>query len=106
MKNKIKKLATISLSLIFIILMLVVIVQQANQRTEENINKQKANQTQIKQVATIQEETTFETTSQEEANQLIYEIQENNKKIVKLEVQKLNSQNKNTPIVITITYDN
>lgn len=106
MKNKIKKLATISLSLIFIILMLVVIVQQANQRTEENINKQKANQTQIKQVATIQEETTFETTSQEEANQLIYEIQENNKKIVKLEVEKQNPGIKNTEIVIKITYSN
>ena len=106
MKNKIKKLATISLSLIFVILMLVVIVQQANQRTEENINKQKANQTQIKQVATIQEETTFETTSQEEANQLIYEIQENNKKIVKLEVEKQNPGIKNTEIVIKITYSN
>ena len=106
MKNKIKKLATISLSLIFIILMLVVIVQQANQRTEENINKQKANQPQIKQVATIQEETTFETTSQEEANQLIYEIQENNKKIVKLEVEKQNPGIKNTEIVIKITYSN
>ena len=106
MKNKIKKLATISLSLIFIILMLVLIVQQANQRTEENINKQKANQTQIKQVATIQEETTFETTSQEEANQLIYEIQENNKKIVKLEVEKQNPGIKNTEIVIKITYSN
>lgn len=106
MKNKIKKLATISLSLIFVILMLVVIVQQANQRTEENINKQKANQTQIKQVATIQEETTFETTSQEEANQLIYEIQENNKKIVKLEVEKQNPGIKNTKILIKITYSN
>ena len=106
MKNKIKKLATISLSLIFVILMLVVIVQQANQRTEENINKQKANQTQIKQVATIQEETTFETTSQEEANQLIYEIQENNKKIVKLEVEKQNPGIKNTEILIKITYSN
>lgn len=106
MKNKVKKIATISLSIIFFILMLVAIVQQANKRIEENINKQKANQTQIKQVANVQNETTFETTSQEEANQLIYEIQENNKKIVKLEVRKLNSQNKNTPIVITITYSN
>lgn len=106
MKNKVKKIATISLSIIFFILILVAIVQQANKRIEENINKQKANQTQIKQVANVQNETTFETTSQEEANQLIYEIQENNKKIVKLEVRKLNSQNKNTPIVITITYAN
>lgn len=106
MKNKVKKIATISLSIIFFILMLVAIVQQANKRIEENINKQKANQTQIKQVANVQNETTFETTNQEEANQLIYEIQENNKKIVKLEVRKLNSQNKNTPIVITITYAN
>ena len=106
MKNKIKKIATISISIIFVIIMLFAIIQQANQRIEENLNKQKANQVQIEQVANIQEETTFETTSQEEANQLITEIQENNKKIVKIEVRKLNSQIKNTPIVITITYSN
>ena len=106
MKNKIKKIATISISIIFVIIMLFAIIQQANQRIEENLNKQKANQVQIEQVANIQEETTFETTSQEEANQLITEIQENNKKIVKIEVHKLNSQIKNTPIVITITYSN
>lgn len=104
MKNKIKKIATIVLSVMFVILMLIAIVQQANQRIEENLNKQKANQIQIEQVANVKEETTFETTSQEEANQLITEIQENKKKIVKIEVRKQNSQIKNTPIVITITY--
>ena len=104
MKNKIKKIATIVLSVMFVILMLIAIVQQANQRIEENLNKQKANQIQIEQVANVKEETTFETTSQEEANQLITEIQENKKKIVKIEVRKQNSQIKHTPIVITITY--
>lgn len=104
MKNKIKKIATILLSIIFVILMLVVIVQQANERNKEYMNKQKANQTQIQQVANVEEETIFETTSQEEANQLITEIQENKKKIIKIEVHKLNSQIKNTPIVIKITY--
>ena len=104
MKNKIKKIATILLSIIFVILMLVVIVQQANERNKEYMNKQKANQTQIQQVANVEEETIFETTSQEEANQLITEIQENKKKIIKIELHKLNSQIKNTPIVIKITY--
>lgn len=61
---------------------------------------------QITQVSNVQEETVFETTSQEEANQLISEIQNNNKKIVKIEVRKRNSNQKGTPIVITITYSN
>ena len=106
MKNKIKKIATILLSLIFVILMLVAIIQQANERMEENLNKQKANQTQIEQVANITEETVFETTDQDEANQLIAKIQESNKKIIKIDVRKKNSNQKNTPIVITITYGN
>ena len=106
MKNKIKKIATILISLIFVILMLVAIIQQANERNQDHINKQKANQIQIEQVANVKEETTFETTSQEEANQLITEIQETKKKIVKIEVRKQNSQIKNTPIIITITYGN
>ena len=106
MKNKVKKYATISLSVIFFVLMLVVIVQQANERIEENINKQKANQAQIAQVVNVQNETTFETTNQDEANELISEIQKNNKKIIKIDVHKLNPQIKNTPIVITVTYSN
>lgn len=106
MKTKIKKIATILLSLIFVILMLVAIIQQANQRIEENLNKKTANQTQIEQVATITEETVFETTEQDEANQLITKIQENNKKIIKIDVRKQLPNQKNTPIVITITYGN
>ena len=106
MKNKIKKIATIVLSVMFVILMLVAIIQQANQRIEENLNKKTANQTQIEQVATITEETVFETTEQDEANQLIAKIQENNKKIIKIDVRKKLPNQKNTPIVITITYEN
>lgn len=106
MKNKIKKIATIVLSVMFVILMLVAIIQQANQRIEENLNKKTANQTQIEQVATINEETVFETTEQDEANQLITKIQENNKKIIKIDVRKKLPNQKNTPIVITITYGN
>ena len=106
MKNKVKKYATISLSVIFFVLMLVAIVQQANERIEENINKQKANQAQIAQVVNVQNETSFETTNQDEANELISEIQKNNKKIIKIDVRKLNPQIKNTPIAITVTYSN
>lgn len=86
--------------------MLVTIIQQANQRIEENLNKKTANQTQIEQVATITEETVLETTEQDEANQLITKIQENNKKIIKIDVRKKLPNQKNTPIVITITYGN
>lgn len=106
MKNKIKKIATIVLSVMFVILMLVAIIQQANQRIEEDLNTKTANQTQIEQVATITEETVFETTEQDEANQLITKIQENNKKIIKIDVRKKLPNQKNTPIVITITYGN
>ena len=85
MKNKVKKYATISLSVIFFVLMLVAIVQQANERIEENINKQKANQAQIAQVVNVQNETSFETTNQDEANELISEIQKIcNKKSINL----------------------
>ena len=66
----------------------------------------RARQEQIANVNSVSEETTFETTNQEEANQLISEIQNSGKKIVKLEVKKQNDQNKNTPIVITIVYSN
>ena len=66
----------------------------------------RARQEQIANVNSVSEETTFETTNQEEANQLISEIQNSGKKIVRLEVKKQNDQNKNTPIVITITYSN
>lgn len=65
-----------------------------------------ARQEQLANVKDVSQETTFETTSQEEANQLISEIQNSGKKIVKLEVKKQNDQNKNTPIVITIVYSN
>lgn len=65
-----------------------------------------ARQEQIANVKDISQGTTFETTSQEEANQLISEIQNSGKKIVKFEVKKQNDQNKNTPIVITIVYSN
>lgn len=44
-------------------------------------------QEQIVDVKNISSETTFETTDQEEANQLISEIQNSGKKIVKLEVK-------------------
>lgn len=68
--------------------------------------ERQARQEQIANVNNVSSETTFETTDQEEANQLISEIQNSGKKIVKLDVKKLNDQNKNTPIVITITYSN
>ena len=99
---------TIKVSTIIITIITLIVLWVFGALKEKNrINEQKAQRkNQIEQVANIKEETTFETTSQEEANQLIYELQENNKKIVKLEVRKLNSQNKNTPIVITITYNN
>lgn len=63
-----------------------------------------ARQEQLANVENVTEETTFETTDKDEANKLIEKIQNAGKKIVKIDVDKLNSQNKNTPIVIKITY--
>lgn len=101
-----KKTIKVSAIIITIITLIVLCVFGAL-KEKNKINEQEAQRkNQIEQVANIKEETKFETTSQEEANQLITEIQKNNKKIVKIEVRKFNSQNKNTPIVITITYNN
>lgn len=72
----------------------------------ENQKENQVRQEQLANVENVTEETTFETTDKDEANKLIEKIQNAGKKIVKLEVNKLNSQNKNTPIVIKITYNN
>lgn len=82
------------------------LVKGISELNAEAKQRQVARQEQIADVKDISSETTFETTDQEEANQLISEIQNSGKKIVKLEVKKQNDQNKNTPIVITIVYSN
>lgn len=82
------------------------IVKGIQYRSGEIQKENQARQEQLSNVENVTEETTFETTDNDEANKLIEKIQNVGKKIVKLEVNKLNSQNKNTPIVIKITYDN
>lgn len=82
------------------------LVKGISELNAEAKQRQVARQEQIANVKDISSETTFETTDQEEANQLISEIQNSGKKVVKLEVKKQNDQNKNTPIVITIVYSN
>jgi hypothetical protein len=81
-----------------------VLVKGISELNAEAEQQRVARQKKIANVKDVSQETTFETTSQEEANQLISEIQNSGKKIVKLEVKKQNDQNKNTPIVIKITY--
>lgn len=70
----------------------------------ENQKEDQARQEQLANVENVTEETTFETTDKDEANKLIEKIQNAGKKIVKIDVDKLNSQSKSTPIVIKITY--
>lgn len=82
------------------------VIEGISELNAEAEAESRARQEQIANVNSVSEETTFETTNQEEANQLISEIQNSGKKIVKPEVKKQNEQNKNTPIVITITYSN
>ena len=80
------------------------IVKGIQYRIGETQKEKQARQEQLANVENVTEETTFETTDKDEANKLIEEIQNNGKKIVKLDVKKLNSQSKSTPIVIKITY--
>ena len=102
MKKVIKVSAIAILTIATIVLATFAIIKE-----KERIDMQEAQRlNQIEQVANITEETVFETTNQDEANQLIAKIQESNKKIIKIDVRKQNSNQKNTPIVISITYGN
>lgn len=93
-------------SIFFMSIMLSGLLKGISKLNAEAEAERHARQEQIANVKDVSQETTFETTSQEEANQLISEIQNSGKKIVKLEVKKQNDQNKNTPIVIKIVYSN
>lgn len=102
MKKVIKVSAIAILTIATIVLAVFAIIKE-----KERIDMQEAQRlNQIEQVANITEETVFETTNQDEANQLIAKIQESNKKIIKIDVRKQNSNQKNTPFVISITYGN
>lgn len=101
--KKVIKVSAIIILAITIVTMLVLSVLNAQEQYKAEVIQR---QNQIEQVANITEETVFETTNQDEVNQLIANIQENNKKIVKIDVRKRNSNQKNTPIVITVTYSN
>ena len=102
MKKVIKVSAIAILTIATIVLAVFTIIKE-----KERIDMQEAQRlNQIEQVTNITEETVFETTNQDEANQLIAKIQESNKKIIKIDVRKQNSNQKNTPIVISITYGN
>ena len=102
MKKVIKVSAITILTIATIVLAVFAIIKE-----KERIDMQEAQRlNQIEQVANITEETVFETTNQDEANQLIAKIQEIKKKIIKIDVRKQKSNQKNTPIVISITYGN
>ena len=102
MKKVIKVSAITIIAIVTIALSIFAIIKE-----KERIDMQETQRlNQIEQVANVTEETVFETTNQDEANQLIAKIQESNKKIIKIDVRKQNSNQKNTPIVITITYGN
>ena len=102
MKKIIKISAIIVTIITFIALCIFGTLKEKSRINAEKIQRKN----QITQVSNVQEETVFETTNQEEANQLISEIQNNNKKIIKIEVKKQNPGIKNTAIIIKITYKN
>ena len=103
---KARFLPFVVISIFFMFILVSGVVKGISELNAEAESERNARQEQIANVKDVSSETTFETTSQEEANQLISEIQNSGKKIVKLEVKKQNDQNKNTPIVITIVYSN
>lgn len=102
MKKVIKVSSIVILAITILTLLVLSVLKSKEQYETANIQRQH----QIKHVENITEETVFETTNQDEANQLIAKIQESKKKIIKIDVRKQNSNQKNTPIVITITYGN
>ena len=80
-------------------------IANINDTTKEAIQRENSiQQLQLENIASSTEETTISTEDQEYANQVISEIQKNNKKIIKLEVYKKYAYQKITPIVIKITY--
>ena len=103
---KARFLPFIVIIIFFMFIVLSGIIKGISELNAEAEQQKVSRQEQIANVKGVSEVTTFETTDQEEANQLISEIQNSGKKIVRLEVKKQNDQNKNTPIVITITYSN
>ena len=64
-------------------------------------NEAQIRQEQILHVANVTEETTFTTKDQKEANQLIKEIQKNDKEIVKIDVFKSDKSTVHPTIKIT-----
>ena len=90
MKKVIKVSAITILTIATIVLAVFAIIKE-----KERIDMQEAQRlNQIEQVANITEETVFETTNQDEANQLIAKIQESKKKIIKIDVRKQKSNQK------------
>lgn len=103
---KARFLPFVIISIFFMLIIVSGLIKGISELNAEAEQQRVARQEQIANVKDVSSMTTFETTNQEEANRLISEIQNSGKKIVKLEVKKQNDQNKNTPIVITITYSN
>lgn len=97
--KKFIKIAAVIIGIIAIITSSVIISKKRYEA--ENLKRQN----QITQVANVEEETIFETKSQDEANQLITEIQKHNKRIVKIEFFKDQENYKQAKAVLKITYD-
>ena len=97
--KKFIKIAAVIIGIIAIITSSVIISKERYEA--ENLK----GQNQITQVANVEEETIFETKSQDEANQLIAEIQKHNKRIVKIEFFKDQENYKQAKAVLRITYN-
>jgi len=97
--KKFIKIAAVIIGIIAIITSSVIISKERYEA--ENLKRQN----QITQVANVEEETIFETKSQDEANQLIAEIQKHNKRIVKIEFFKDQENYKQAKAVLRITYN-
>lgn len=99
-----KKFVKITIATIVAIALIILSIFAIVKEKERIDNVEAQRLEQLTKVADVEEETVFETKSQDEANQLISEIQKYNKRIVKIEFYKDRQNDKTAKAVVKITY--
>ena len=99
-----KKFVKITIATIVAIALVILSIFAIVKEKERIDNVEAQRLEQLTKVADVEEETVFETKSQDEANQLISEIQKYNKRIVKIEFYKDRQNDKTAKAVVKITY--
>ncbi len=100
--KKFVKITIVTIVAIALVILSIFAIVKEKERID-NVEAQRLEQ--LTKVANVEEETIFETKSQDEANQLIAEIQKHNKRIVKIEFFKDLENYKQAKAVLRITYN-